>query len=136
MKHQTLTGIVGRDAHVAYFKAALDATVTTFWIETTDARESGHSRKDCTTWHKVAVYGDLQRLATTIQKGDLVSVSGLACAQSHSRRNGLMQSCCLRADSLQVLRPANRRQPRATPNSSEKSPVDLPPLQLHLALTA
>jgi hypothetical protein len=34
------------------------------------------ARKEYTTWHKVTVYGGLQKFAATIKKGDLVAVSG------------------------------------------------------------
>ncbi len=137
MSYLTIIGIVGRDARVGYFKAEVNATVTTFWIESTDPRGSATFPKRVATWHKVAVYGGSQKLAITLKKGDLVSVSGPVRVRTQKRLDTAFQNCCLQAASLRVLRrnisSLNSDNEQERPATEDFTPL---PFQLRLALTS
>ena len=72
MNNLTIIGFVGGNAEVIDLKKQDGSTVTTFSVATKEVRGTGEARKEYTTWHKVAVYGGLQKFAATIKKGDRV----------------------------------------------------------------
>ena len=88
MNNLTIIGFVGGNAEVIDLKKQDGSTVTTFSVATKEVRGAGEARKEYTTWHKVAVYGALQKFAATIEKGDLVAVSGPIHAQSFAASRG------------------------------------------------
>ena len=104
MNNLTLIGFVGGNAEVIDMKKQDGSTVTTFSVATKEVRGSGEARKEYVTWHKVTVYGGLQRFASTIEKGDLVSVSGPIHTQSFASRNGNVQTYAVRANNVQMLK--------------------------------
>jgi single-stranded DNA-binding protein len=96
-------------AEVIYLKKQDGSTVTTFSVATKDVRGTGEARKEYTTWHKVAVYGGLQKFAATIDKGDLVAVSGPICTQSFTGKNGKVETYAVRANTVDMLKRKNAR---------------------------
>ena len=74
---------------------------------TKEVRGTGEARKEYTTWHKVAVYGGLQKFAATIDKGDLVAVSGPIYSQSFAGKNGKVETYAVRANTLEMLKRKN-----------------------------
>ena len=116
MNNLTIIGFVGGNAEVNDLKQQDGSTVTTFSVATKEVRGTGEARKEYTTWHKVAVYGALQKFAATIEKGDLVAVSGPIHAQSFAGKNGKVQSYAVRANSLEMLK---RKNPSSSDAASE-----------------
>ena len=104
MNNLKIIGFVGGDAQVIDLKKADGSTVTTFSVATKEVRGSGETRKEYTTWHKITVFGDLQRFASTVDKADLVAVSGPLYTQSFAGKNGNVQTFSLRADIVEMLR--------------------------------
>ena len=109
MNNLTLIGFVGGNAEVIDLKRADETTVTTFSVATKEVRGSGETRKEYVTWHKVTVYGGLQQFASTIDKGDLVAVSGPINTQSFEGKNGKVETYSVRANSLDMLKRKNAR---------------------------
>ena len=109
MNNLTLIGFVGGNAEVIDLKRADDTTVTTFSVATKEVRGSGETRKEYVTWHKVTVFGGLQKFASTIEKGDLVAVSGPINTQSFEGKNGKVETYSVRANSLDMLKRKNAR---------------------------
>ncbi len=104
MNNLTIIGFVGGNAEVIDLKKQDGSTVTTFSVATKEVRGTGETRKEYVTWHKVTVYGGLQRFASTIEKGDLVSVSGPIFTQSFASKNGNVQTYAVRANSVEMLK--------------------------------
>lgn len=109
MNNLTITGFVGGNAEVIDLKRADGSTVTTFSVATKEVRGSGESRKEYVTWHKVTVYGGLQRFASTIEKGDQVAVSGPIYTQKFASKNGQVETYAVRANNLEMLKRKNAR---------------------------
>ena len=107
MNNLTIIGFVGGNAEVIDLKQQDGSTVTTFSVATKEVRGAGEARKEYTTWHKVAVYGGLQKFAATIEKGDLVAVSGPIYAQSFAGKDGKVQTYAVRANAPEMLKPKN-----------------------------
>ena len=107
MNTLTIIGFVGGNAEVIDLKQQDGSTVTTFSVATKEVRGTGEARKEYTTWHKVAVYGGLQKFAATIKKGDLVAVSGPIYAQSFAGKDGKAETYGVRANTLQMLKCKN-----------------------------
>ena len=103
MNNLTLIGVVGRDAQVVYFKPEAAATVTTFWIATQSANAANDPCTHLTTWHKITAHGRLQQVTATIQKGDLVAVSGPIRTGPTSAHNSQSQSHSLHANAVEIL---------------------------------
>ena len=78
-------------------------------MATKEVRGSGETRKEYVTWHKVTVFGGLQKFASTIEKGDLVAVSGPINTQSFEGKNGKVETYSVRANSLDMLKRKNAR---------------------------
>ena len=113
MNNLTLIGFVGGNAEVIDLKRADETTVTTFSVATKEVRGSGETRKEYVTWHKVTVYGGLQKFASTIEKGDLVAVSGPIYTQSFTGKNGKVETYAVRANNLEMLKRKNARSTEA-----------------------
>jgi len=109
MNNLTIIGFAGGNAEVIYLKKQDGSTVTTFSVATKDVRGTGEARKEYTTWHKVAVYGSLQKFAATIDKGDLVAVSGPIYTQSFTGKNGKVETYAVRANTVDMLKRKNAR---------------------------
>jgi single stranded DNA-binding protein len=109
MNHLTIIGFVGGNAEVIDLKQQDGSTVTTFSVATKEVRGTGEARKEYTTWHKVAVYGALQKFAATIEKGDLVAVSGPIHTQTFASKNGKVETYALRANTVDMLKHKNAR---------------------------
>ena len=107
MNNLTIIGFAGGNAEVIYLKKQDGSTVTTFSVATKDVRGTGEARKEYTTWHKVAVYGSLQKFAATIDKGDLVAVSGPIYTQSFTGKNGKVETYAVRANTVDMLKRKN-----------------------------
>ena len=106
----TIIGFSGGDAQVIDLKKADGSTVTTFSAATNEVRGAGETHKEYTTWHKVTVYGGLQKFASTIERGDLVAVvSGPINTQSFEGKNGKVETYSVRANNLDVLKRKNAR---------------------------
>jgi single stranded DNA-binding protein len=113
MNNLTLIGFVGGNAEVIDMKKQDGSTVTTFSVATKEVRGSGETRKEYVTWHKVTVYGGLQRFASTIEKGDLVAVSGPIYTQTFTGKNGKVETYAVRANNLEMLKRKNARSTEA-----------------------
>lgn len=74
---------------------------------TKEVRGTGEARKEYTTWHKVAVYGGLQKFAATIKKGDLVALSGPIYVQSFAGKDGKVETYAVRANTMEMLKRKN-----------------------------
>ena len=109
MNNLTIIGFVGGNAEVIDLKQQDGSTVTTFSVATKEVRGTGKARKEYTTWHKVAVYGGLQKFAATIDKGDLVAASGPIYTQSFTGKNGKVETYAVRANILEMLKRKNAR---------------------------
>ena len=109
MNNLTIIGFAGGDAQVIDLKKQDGSTVTTFSVATKEVRGAGETRKEYTTWHKVTVYGGLQKFASTVEKGDLVAVSGPINTQSFEGKNGKVETYSVRANSLDMLKRKNAR---------------------------
>ncbi len=107
MNNLTIIGFVGGNAEVIDLKQQDGSTVTTFSVATKEVRGTGEARKEYTTWHKVAVYGGLQKFAATIEKGDLVAVSGPIYTRSFASKNGKVETYAVRANTLEMLKRKN-----------------------------
>jgi single-stranded DNA-binding protein len=107
MNTLTIIGFVGGSAEVIDLKQQDGSTVTTFSVATKEVRGTGEARKEYTTWHKVTVYGGLQKFAATIKKGDLVAASGPIYAQSFAGKNGKVGTYAVRANNLEMLKRKN-----------------------------
>ena len=107
MNNLTIIGFVGGNAEVIDLKQQDGSTVTTFSVATKEVRGTGEARKEYTTWHKVAVYGGLQKFAATIKRGDLVAASGSIYAQSFAGKDGKMETYAVRANSMEMLKRKN-----------------------------
>ena len=77
MNNLTIIGFVGGNAEVIDLKKQDGSTVTTFSVATKEVRGAGEARKEYATWHKVAVYGGLQKFA-----GSLTNCMGKTCTPS------------------------------------------------------
>ena len=126
MNNLTLIGFVGGNAEVIDLKRADETTVTTFSVATKEVRGSGETRKEYVTWHKVTVFGGLQ-FASTIEKGDLVAVSGPIYTQSFASKNGSVQTFSLRANDLQMLKRKNVRTAEAPAAVAAATPRSFDP---------
>ena len=109
MNHLTIIGFVGGNAEVIDLKQQDGSTVTTFSVATKEVRGAGEARKEYTTWHKVAVYGGLQKFAATIEKGDLVAASGPIYTRSFASKDGKVDTYAVRANTLEMLKRKNAR---------------------------
>jgi single-stranded DNA-binding protein len=109
MNHLTIIGFVGGNAEVIDLKQQDGSTVTTFSVATKEVRGTGEARKEYTTWHKVAVYGGLQKFAATIEKGDLVAASGPIYTRSFASKDGKVETYAVRANTLEMLKRKNAR---------------------------
>ena len=107
MNNLTIIGFVGGNAEVIDLKKQDGSTVTTFSVATKEVRGTGEARKEYTTWHKVAVYGGLQKFAATIEKGDLVAASGPIYTQSFAGKNGKVETYAVRASTMEMLKRKN-----------------------------
>ena len=107
MNNLTIIGFVGGNAEVNDLKQQDGSTVTTFSVATKEVRGTGETRKEYVTWHKVTVYGGLQRFASTIEKGDLVAVSGAIYSQTFQGKNGKVETYAVRANSVEMLKRKN-----------------------------
>ena len=109
MNNLTIIGFVGGNAEVIDLKKQDGSTVTTFSVATKEVRGTGEARKEYTTWHKVAIYGGLQKFAATIERGDLVAVSGPIYTQSFASKNGKVETYAVRANTVDMLKRKNAR---------------------------
>ena len=109
MNTLTIIGFVGGNAEVINLNQQDGSTVTTFSVATKEVRGTGEGRKEYTTWHKVAVYGALQKFAATIEKGDLVAVCGPIYTQSFAGKNGKVETYAVRANTVDMLKRKNAR---------------------------
>ena len=109
MNNLTIIGFVGGNAEVIDLKKQDGSTVTTFSVATKEVRGTGEARKEYTTWHKVAVYGGLQKFAATIEKGDLVAASGPIYTQTFASKNGKVETYAVRANTVDMLKRKNAR---------------------------
>ena len=126
MNTLTIIGFVGGNAQVINLKQQDGSTVTTFSVATKEVRGTGEARKKHTTWHKVAVYGGLQKFAATIEKGDLVAVSGSVYAQSFAGKNGKVETYAVRAYTLEMLKRKNTNASDAADEAIAETEVSLP----------
>ena len=67
----------------------------------------GETRKECTTWRKVAAYGGLPKFAAMIEKGGLGAVSGPIYTRSFAGKNGKVGTYAVRANNLEMLKRKN-----------------------------
>jgi single-stranded DNA-binding protein len=118
MNNLTIIGFVGGNAEVIDLKKQDGSTVTTFSVATKEVRGTGEARKEYTTWHKVAVYGGLQKFAATIEKGDLVAASGPIYTQSFAGKNGKVETYAVRANTLEMLKRKNASTSDASPEAA------------------
>jgi len=109
---------IPRNAEVIDLKKQDGSTVTTFSVATKEVRGTGEARKEYTTWHKVAVYGGLQKFAATIEKGDLVAASGPIYTQSFAGKNGKVETYAVRANTLEMLKRKNASTSDASPEAA------------------
>src|SRR5664279_1053682 len=123
MNTLTIIGFVGGNAEVINLKQQDGSTVTTFSVATKEVRGTGEARKEYTTWHKVAVYGALQKFAATIEKGDLVAVSGPIYTQTFASKNGKVETYAVRANTVDMLKRKNAR----TSNAPDEAVVSSEP---------
>ena len=118
--------LVGGNAEVVDLKQQDGSTVTTFAVATKEVRGAGEARKEYTTWHKVAVYRGLQKFAATIEKGDLILVSGPIYTRSFASKNGKVETYAVRANTLDMLKRKNARSTEAPVEEAAPDMEDAP----------
>jgi single stranded DNA-binding protein len=109
MNTLTIIGFVGGNAEVITLMQPDGSTVTTFSVATKEVRGTGEARKEYTTWHKLTAFGGMQKFAATIEKGDLVAVSGPIYTQTFEGKSGKVETYAVRAHHLEMLKRKNAR---------------------------